>query len=182
MKLILLFTLIVTTIGADAQQDTIFVSNKVYIMELNQTTGTRVTGFVKNMNDSLLYYSTQKSTLGTAISMTDPAVPYSAIQAIRVRRKGAVGRGALIGAGIGFGLGMIIGLASGDDRPGTWFALSAGEKAIALGFAGTIGGGLIGVIAGAISGKSFTINSQKSNFLNLQSFLAKKTKKIVVTY
>ena len=114
--------------------------------------------------------------------MTDPAVPYSAIQAIRLRRKGAAGRGALIGAGIGFGLGMIIGLASGDDRPGTWFALSAGEKGLALGLAGTVGGGFIGLIAGAISGKSFTINSQKSNFLNLQSFLAKKTKKLVVTY
>lgn len=182
MKLILLVTLIVITISANSQQDTIFVSNKVYIMELNQTTGTSVTGFVKNMNDSLLYYSAQKSTLGSPISMTDPAVPYSAIQAIRLRRKGAVGHGALIGAGIGFSLGMIIGLASGDDPPGAWFALSAGEKGTALGLIGAVGGSLIGVIAGAISGKSFTINSQKSNFMNLQSFLAKKTKKMAVTY
>ena len=42
-------------------------------------------------------------------------------------------KGALIGAGVGAGAGMGIGLASGSDPKGSFFALTAGEKALIFG-------------------------------------------------
>ena len=44
------------------------------------------------------------------------SVPAKSIQSLKIKRKGAVGRGAAVGALTGFGLGAIIGLASGDDE------------------------------------------------------------------
>ena len=62
------------------------------------------------------------------------------------------GPGARKGAGIGFLIGGLVGAgiggASGDDPPGTFFRLSAGEKAffglLAFGFAGSIVGSIVG--------------------------------------
>ena len=58
-------------------------------------------------------------------------------------------KGARIGLLIGGPIGFVLGLASGDDPPGGFFSLSAGEKAafgfLALGFVGSI----VGSIAGA---------------------------------
>lgn len=64
---------------------------------------------------------------------------------------GGFGRGFLIGAGAGAALGVASGLASGDDDQAGWFAMSAGEKAVAggvlLGGAGGLVGGIIGLAA-----------------------------------
>ena len=61
----------------------------------------------------------------------------------QVARKGA-GIGFLIGGLVGAGIGW----ASGDDPPGTFFRLSAGEKA----FIGLLAFGLAGSIVGSIAG------------------------------
>ena len=182
MKPVLFFIVVLFTTAAYAQQDTIAESNNVYIMKLEKTSGNKVDGFLKNMNDSLIYYSSQKSKLGSAVSLSDPTIPYSEIQTIRIKRQGAARSGALIGGGIGFGLGLVIGIADGDDPKGSWFAMTAGEKGLALGLTAGCAGAIIGVVVGALSGKKFNIQSQRSNFLELQTFLAKKTKKVNVSY
>ncbi|HEX6309798.1 MAG TPA: hypothetical protein VFZ69_16610 [Longimicrobiales bacterium] len=82
-----------------------------------------------------------------------PVGDVTELEVFRGPRSGWAGAGR--GAGYGFlagaGAGILIGLASGDDDPRSWFALSAEEKAfmggVLLGGAGGIIGALIGVSA-----------------------------------
>jgi len=80
--------------------------------------------------------------------------------------RGAV-EGLGLGALIGGGAGAVLGLASGDDDEcesdhGCWFELSAGEKAVLLGFVfGVLGGG-IGLVVGAVKGSTIVYESQSS--------------------
>lgn len=64
-------------------------------------------------------------------------------------------RQALKGLGMGMlagaGAGAFIGLASGDDPPGTFLAFTAGEKAMVLGIFFGATGGVAGLIAGALT-------------------------------
>ncbi len=182
MKQLLFLVLILPAICGYAQQDTIMPSNKVYTMKLKKTSGAQLDAYLKNMDDSVLVYSGWPSKLGTAVSSSDHKVPYTEIESVFIKRKGAAGRGALIGAATGFFTGFIIGLAGGDDPEDVWFHMTAGEKGIALGLTGAVAGTLIGAVFGALSGNKFHIQSRKSNFLDLQAFLAGKTKKVNVNY
>lgn len=182
MKRFLFFAHFFMTVNVFAQQGPLSESNKVYKMELNKTASSKLDGYIKNITDSLLYYTTQKCMLGSAISLGDPAISYADIQSIRLKRKGGAGRGALIGCGIGFASGFIVGLAHGDDPKGSWFSMSASEKGIALGLLGAAGGTMIGLVVGALSSNRFDIRSQKANFMSLQTFLAKKTRTVQVNY
>jgi len=56
------------------------------------------------------------------------------------------GHGAAIGALIGFAVGGVLGLAGGDDPSSNFFAMTAGEKALA----GGVAGGLVGALVGAL--------------------------------
>jgi len=48
---------------------------------------------------------------------------------------------------IGAGSGLVMGFASGDDDPNTWFAFSAEEKAMIAGAAFGLAGTVIGLVA-----------------------------------
>ncbi len=73
-------------------------------------------------------------------------VPREAIESLAVRTgHPSRWRGAGFGALIGFGVGAAIGFAAGDDPEGTWFGMSAGEKAVGLGGLLAIAGTLVGV-------------------------------------
>jgi len=65
------------------------------------------------------------------------------------RRKSNVRRGALIGFLAGAGVGVIAGFAGGDDPPG-FISFTAEEKAALGAFGLGAGGGLVGLIAGAL--------------------------------
>ena len=93
----------------------------------------------------------------------------SEIDRIKARRKKSVGRGILIGSISGLAIGGIIGFAAGDDPQDTWFAMTAGQKAITSGiFVGGIGA-VTGLIIGSIRVK-FTING------NIQDYNRQKKK------
>lgn len=92
----------------------------------------------------------------TIISMDKTMrVPATSITDIKIKRKGAVGRGAAVGGLTGMGLGFIIGLASGDDEcpQGSWciYQATAEEKALAGGLVFGLGGSIVGVIIGGVS-------------------------------
>ncbi|MEM1321753.1 MAG: hypothetical protein AAGG75_15955 [Bacteroidota bacterium] len=70
------------------------------------------------------------------------------IDHIKLKRKHAIYRGALIGAGIGLGLGIMTGLIDGDDKEG-WFALTKEQKAVGFGIAFAVPGAVIGGVIGA---------------------------------
>lgn len=106
-------------------------------------------GIIHSVADSGIIFATSIS--GNTFKEDDRQLRYleiSNIEKIKIRKKGNVGRGILIGAGVGFLVGGLIGYASGDDNPG-WFSMTAEAKAVALGTALSIPGMLIGGIAGA---------------------------------
>ena len=81
-------------------------------------------------------------------------LPAANVTEIKFVRKG---KGALEGMGLGLIYGAVfgagLGLAQGDDNEGSWFRLSAGQKAALLGItfggAGFLAGLPIGTIAGS---------------------------------
>ena len=98
-------------------------------------------------------------------------VPATSIMVIKIKRKGAVGRGATIGGLSGVGLGLIIGLASGDDEcpQGSWciYQMSAGDKALAGGLALGISGTIVGMTIGAVSrAEKIHVNGDAKIFQN----------------
>jgi len=111
------------------------------------------------------------------------------IQSIRIRRKNAPLKGALIGMGVGAITGIVIGLVSGDDpiQPytgepfsdmfialGNSFAMTAGEKATAGGIGLGITGGVVGLIFGSVAKKKFIIGGKKQKVRDLQAELMQK--------
>ena len=96
------------------------------------------------------------------------------INTIKIRRRGAVGKGAGIGLLAGAGLGIISGYASGDDPQG-FLSSSKEDKAVFLGVSlGLLGSGLgavIGttrekiVINGGINAYKFNLELLKSRSL-----------------
>ncbi len=60
-------------------------------------------------------------------------------------------KGFLYGGLIGGAAGALMGLISGDDILSGWFAMTAGQKAVALGAVGFVVGGVIGGIIAAVT-------------------------------
>jgi len=98
-------------------------------------------------------------------------IPSNSIKNIKLKRKGAVGSGALAGGITGFGLGLRSGYASGAEgcpQGGSLLCteISAEEKAVGGGLALGAVGSVAGVIIGASSHtKKIKINGDQSIFL-----------------
>ncbi len=97
------------------------------------------------------------------------------IESIKIHRPNRFIRGALNGALVGFVVGAIAGLADGSDPEGTWFAMTAGEKAIAggvlLGATGVVVGGFVGPMLSVripINGHQDSFNRKKANLARYQ--------------
>lgn len=107
-------------------------------------------GFILSVSDSGIVFSV--SATGNKFLIKDRMSEYilaENIDKIKIRRKGSVGKGILIGGVAGFLIGGIIGLAGGDDPESQGgfniFSYSAEEKA-------AIGGILVGIPATIIGG------------------------------
>ena len=99
----------------------------------------------------------------------------SNIGLIKIRRKGKIGKGVLIGASAGFATGAIIGLVSGDEPDivsGSIFGADitvegakAGEKALGLGIlTAAVGSGVGAIIAS--KKETIFINGDINNYKN----------------
>jgi len=92
------------------------------------------------------------------------SIPTSQIREISIKKGG---RGALegfaLGLLIGFGSGAIVGLVSGSDPENSWFAYSAGEKALGYGIVFGGGAGLLGLPIGAATGSKDKFVLHKEN-------------------
>jgi len=120
----------------------------------------RIKGVLEEVRDSSVLVFTAKERI---------RIPASSIQEIKIKRKGAIGRGALAGGLTGFGLGLIIGLASGDDKcdPNSWciMPMTAEEKGLAAGTALGISGAVLGIIIGSVSrAEKIAINGDQKVF------------------
>ena len=129
------------------------VSHKAWVF---LTDGTKMTG--------VLYSANEEGILLRGDNLNDPIAPTS-ITAIKIRRKGKVGKGALYGAAGGAVVGFTIGILSGDDDPG-WFSSTKEEKAgigaLFLTPIGAVIGGLVGTkrITIPIDGSTETYKAQ----------------------
>lgn len=97
------------------------------------------------------------------------------IESIKIHRPNRFIRGALNGALVGFVVGAIAGLADGSDPEGTWFAMTAGEKAlmggVLLGATGGVVGGIVGPMLSVripIKGSVDTFARKKANLARYQ--------------
>ena len=90
-------------------------------------------------------------------------IKFSKIMMIKMRRKGNVGRNALILGGSGAIFLGGLGFAAGDDPEDQWFRSDAEEKAVA----GFIAGGILGAGLGALFGSAkekMIINGDIENY------------------
>jgi len=137
-----------------------------------------ITATLRGANDSLLLVKGSKG--------NQWQIPAENIQSFSIRRKNSVGKGALIGFGIGAVTGIISGLASRDDAvsndvPDDFSSVFSPSlnttsvgKAATRGFGFGIGGAIIGGISGALMRKKFVIGGRKETFRDLQSEIMNK--------
>ncbi len=177
--------------------DTAVLKKRVYKLSFITTEAKKITGYLAGLSDSNLYLS--PSPLYFSLNKRSnylSSYPYDRLEKIEIRRKGAARRGAWQGALIGLATGVIIGLASGDDpvvplynnpndpfgnalgnlfvATSNAFAMTAGEKAVVGGLAGTVTGGLIGALLGSLVKKKFIIGRNKERFRAMKRNIMEK--------
>lgn len=89
---------------------------------------------------------------------------YQQVDVMFLKRKGSVGRGLWKGALGGMILGGIVGAITYKKCDECWLDFGIGADIAAGAILGTGGGGIIGMIVGALSGKHFTISGNKEKF------------------
>jgi hypothetical protein len=153
-----------------------------YQVWVDRTGGTTVTGILNQVAQDHIqvipgFYIDQ----GKPGDTPHLNISYQEIQQLRLRRKGKVGRGIMIGAAVGAVTGVIIGLASSDDPDcgydpnspsllvhfvGTVCeatSMTAAQKAVLAGTGLGLAGGLVGGILGSIKIK-IPINGSQNIF------------------
>ena len=104
--------------------------------------------FVANRNDEVELRNVMKPR-----KMPTLVIPKNTIKSFKTRRKGAIGRGALIGAGTGLLTGLVVGLATGtNDVEASFFDTNSGSAFINGTFFSVLGAG-VGAGIGAIKVK-----------------------------
>jgi len=171
-----------------------------YKVVVREITGLRRTGYTALINDSAMYISTAPVAMNRPIQRLPrySAIDYSQLNAVYIKRKGAVGRGLCFGALAGVAAGAIAGLVSGDGRSDsrTYYTtynynqygypvtttysmnnalrISAGEKAVVGAGLGMVAGSIIGGIIGAVARKKFIILGSKEKFNAMQLTMLEK--------
>ena len=133
--------------------------SKVYKVWIDQfDKGNIITGFLYDVNDSSLFvtYAYVKTSNDKNPPIFNTIVANN-IGEIKLRRKGAIGRGAIIGTFAGMVLGGIVGFAQSDDEPNTTLlsvftdpAFTKEEKAGMGIFIGAQVGAILGTLLGTI--------------------------------
>lgn len=175
MKHKLFLFLLMTAIAGDASAQDSTANSPAFLRARAMTRGGRATeAWLYSVTDTTLLLSWEKrlprlydTTRGKGIQ----SFGYQDLEYVTYFRRGAMGRSILIGLAIGATTGAIAGFASGDDPPGL-FALSAGEKAFAVGLLGAATGTITGLIIGAASHRTFIINGKRDRFARMSQKLA----------
>lgn len=145
-----------------------------YKIKVRQQNNKPIVGYLKNFTDSAIVYTFSKEAFGAPPAASDSMIRYSNITKVNLRRKGAVGRGTLIGAASGFGTGALLGLAEGDDPSASFFSFTAEAKAFMYGFTLAIIGAAAGATVGALAWKTFAINGNQENFAKMRHKITAK--------
>jgi hypothetical protein len=180
MKFLFFITLFTIFYSSSIAQDTVklkapSIKSRTYEAKVNGENGVLYDHYLVEIQDSAILVSPKAVPFNMYTGATGSLkyLAVSDIESIALRRKGSAGRGALTGGLIGVGLGIIIGLASGDDKPG-WFSMSAGDKALALGMLMGGSGSMIGLVSGAMIHRKFHIGRSKENLQRMNMTLLEK--------
>ena len=153
--LTLLGVLLFFPTGLNSQNTKKVKTHKAWI---TLTDNSELKGILYSADEDLI-----KITYNNSLDVTNlMSIEANKIEIIKIRKKGKVGKGALIGGLSGLGFGVLIGFAAGDDDPG-WFSTTKEEKAIG----GGIAFGLLGTGVGALTGtskKKIIINGNIKNY------------------
>jgi len=165
-SLVLVFMLIIPLYLVQSQSD-----RNTYNANISLSDGTRVRGVLASASeDGLLIL---KRDLSDTVALVLPET----IELIKLRRKGKIGRGALIGAGGGALLGAIIGFVDGDDGPECFLlCYTAAQKAGIGALIFTPLGSGVGAVIGTKSDKvaiGGNIDTYKARLSQLQGYALK---------
>lgn len=175
MKIYFAFILLMNSIWALAQNETIVHLPKAYRLTIVSKEGAPQKGYFAGVSDSVVFISIKPQIKGNFINQSTTPVPYSEIEIIRMKRKGSIPRGLLLGTLIGATSGILLGYLSGDDSQSSWISFTAEEKAFGLGvFNGTLGA-ITGTILGALIRKEFIINGNREKHLKYKRTILEMT-------
>ena len=129
---------------------------RAWVTLLNQND--KVKGYLYAVNDSSLVVSSSSELLTDEFSTSlNNTIAIKNIKKIRLRKKGNVGKGYIIGTSIGIATGVLLGVSAAD-----------GDGFSTLAAAGMLGivGSVVGTGVGSISGsKRYTIDGNQDTFL-----------------
>lgn len=166
--------LVVVAFGASSPslaQDTLVpLHTRTYEAKFVLRNGKKMYGYLKKVTDSTIVYTDNKTPVGAPALASDKSVGYAELAKVRLLRKGAVGRGMLIGVVVGAAFGVVAGFAGGKD-PESF--LTSDENAAVFGVLGILPGALVGALIGHI-GKTFHINGTKERLAALQQVVSEK--------
>jgi len=165
------------------------------IAYINSMDGEKVKGWFFKMDDEHIYLlpASRKTFSWTEFKKPDLnnksfQMDVSAVNTIKLQKKNASIKGALLGLGIGAVTGALIGFVSGDDPVtpytgtaadifislGSAFTMTAGQKALWGGVAFGLTGAGIGALIGVLKKKLFVIGGKKETYRDLQGELMKR--------
>ena len=142
---------------------------RIYKSTVVETNGKLVEGYLSRVTTDSIYIQP----FSTSLSQNYVLSP-DQVQSMKFKRKGRVGRGALIGLGSGAIFGTVLGFASGDDNPDEYwiFAMTAEEKAAGGAIVYGVLGAAAGTLIGALTKKTFIIEGKREKFQSNYNRLA----------
>ena len=175
MKTLLLVMAVLVAASSYSQIRT--VNKKTFKVSVVDESNVKHDGYLVTVSDSNLSMVKSPIIFEEGLILRDSKnYAYENISKITYSRKGAVGRGIIIGALSGAVIGTIVGAVS-YEKPAPCdtqnpFCLNldfgAGVSAAGGAALGTLGGGLIGGIIGAVAKKTFIIGGKRESFKKFQ--------------
>jgi hypothetical protein len=177
MKHLFLFLLSTNLTAGLLAQDSLTYRPHYLNVRIQAVHGMITDGYLYAISDSALIVSKARrrpNPYDTTAREGMKAFGYQQLQFVTVHNAGGTGRSVLIGLAIGAATGAIAGFASGDDPKDQIIALTASEKALAVGiFGGTIGA-ITGLIIGVASHHTFVIRGRKERLNEMSRRLASR--------
>ena len=187
---ILILSFLLCAIEGKSTDTTKTLRNKTFKVTVH--TNKTIKGFAENISDSVVLVSPRPVKFNPYSSgdfAGSHVINYSEIRKIEIRRKGSVGRGALIGGISAMLAGVLTGFIEGDDKvlPASedpWqlsaiFRSTAGDKAVVYGLTGLVTGGIVGAIIGALSHKKYIINGNKDKYDDMRKNILNKAYRVI---
>ena len=175
MKHLLLFLLSTNLAAGLLAQDSLTYRAHYLNARIQSVHGGITDGYLYAISDSALLLSREKrrpNLYDTAAHEGMRSFGYQQLQYVTIHNAGGTGRSVLIGLAIGAVTGALAGFASGNDPSDQFFALTASEKALAVGVFGGALGAVTGLIIGVASHRTFVIKGKKERLNNMSRRLA----------